>query len=220
MAFGLGWFGLGVSWVFISMHRYGGMPAWIAGPATAAFCAYLALYPALALGAAHRLARAPAWRALLALPAAWAASEWLRGTVLTGFPWIASGYAHSDGALAGFAPVAGVYGLALIAALIAGALAAWTVPAARGPRLAGSVLAIAVVAAGAALGTVAWTQPTGTPISVRLAQGNVPQDLKFADDGVQRAIDTHMRLLAGPRVDLAVLPESVFPVPLNDLPDA
>lgn len=221
-AFGMGWFGLGVSWVFISMHRYGGMPVWLAGPATAAFCAYLAIYPALALGAAHRFVHAPAARALLALPAAWAASEWLRGTVLTGFPWVASGYAHSDGALAGFAPVIGVYGITLLAALVAGAIACWTVPGAASvrQRALGSAGAVLWLIAGLLLPRVEWTQPVGAPISVRLAQGNVPQDLKFADDGVQRAIDTHMALLAGPRVDLAVLPESVFPVPLNDLPDA
>jgi apolipoprotein N-acyltransferase len=218
-AFGMGWFGLGVSWVFISMHRYGAMPAPIAGAATAAFCAYLAIYPALALGVAHRLARVPVWRALLVLPAAWTGAEWLRGTVLTGFPWVGSGYAHSDGALAGFAPVVGVYGITLAAALIAGAVAAFTVPASRRARVGGATLAALLGVTGLLLGTVTWTHPVGAPISVRLAQGNVPQNLKFADDGVQRAIDTHLALLAGPRVDLAVLPESVFPVPLNDLPD-
>lgn len=221
-AFGMGWFGLGVSWVFISMHRYGGMPAWIAAPATAAFCAYLAIYPALALALAHRLARGPAARALLALPAAWAGAEWLRGTVLTGFPWVAGGYAHSDGPLAGYAPLVGVYGLGLLSALVAGALALWSRPRAAGrpARVGASLAALAIALAGAALVGIAWTQPQGEPISVRLVQGNVPQDMKFSEGGLQRAVDAHLRLLdAGPRVDLAVLPESVFPVTLNQLPD-
>src|SRR5512139_293068 len=59
-AFGLGWFGVGVSWVYVSMHVYGLMPAPLAAVATLAFCAFLALYPALALGVSHWLAPA-AW---------------------------------------------------------------------------------------------------------------------------------------------------------------
>ena len=220
-AFGAGWFGLGVSWVFISMHRYGGMPAWMAGAATAAFCAYLALFPALALALARRLASHPAALALLALPAAWAGSEWLRGTLFTGFPWVASGYAHADGPLAGHAALVGVYGLALLAAWLAGVLALLVRAREIGLRtgvLAAGVAAI-IVASGAALRGHAWSLPEGAPIKVRLVQGNVPQDLKFGGDGMRRAIDAHLRLLDGPRADLAVLPESVFPVTLNQLPD-
>ena len=220
-AFGAGWFGLGVSWVFISMHRYGGMPAWMAGAATAAFCAYLALFPALALALARRLAARPAVMALLALPAAWAGSEWLRGTLFTGFPWVASGYAHADGPLAGYAALVGVYGLALLAAWLAGALSLLARARQIGPRTWALTLGVAalIIASGAALRGHAWSLPEGAPIKVRLVQGNVPQDLKFGGDGMRRAIDTHLRLLDGPRVDLAVLPESVFPVTLNQLPD-
>jgi apolipoprotein N-acyltransferase len=219
--FGMGWFGLGVSWVFISMHSYGGMPAVLAGAATAAFCAYLALYPALALGLAYRLAGSTSGFALIVLPAAWALSEWLRGTVFTGFPWLASGYVHSDGPLAGVAPLLGVYGLALLSAFIAGALALWTVgrSAPRRAVLTGSALAAALLIGAQALRAIDWTEPAGPPIRVRLVQGNVPQNLKFSEGGMQRAVDTLARLLAGPRVDLAVLPESVFPVSLNYLPD-
>ena len=220
-AFGAGWFGLGVSWVFISMHRYGGMPAWMAGAATAAFCAYLALFPALALALARRFASQPAAMALMALPAAWAGSEWLRGTLFTGFPWVASGYAHADGPLAGYAALVGVYGLALLAAWLAGALSLLAYARQIGPRtsMVAAAIAVVIVASGAALRGHAWSLPEGMPIKVRLVQGNVPQDLKFGGDGMRRAIDTHLRLLDGPRVDLAVLPESVFPVTLNQLPD-
>ncbi len=221
-AFGAGWFGLGVWWVFISMHTYAAMPALLAGAATAAFCLFLALFPAFGLALGHRLARPLATRALLALPAAWAASEWLRGTLLTGFPWIAGGYAHSDGPLAGWAPVVGVYGVTLAAALVAGALALWTAARAAAPRAlaAGSTVALALLAAGLALRAVEWTQPVGEPIHVRLVQGNIPQDLKFSEIGLQRAAETYVRLLRQmPRVDLAALPESVFPLPLHALPD-
>jgi apolipoprotein N-acyltransferase len=125
-AFGMGWFSVGISWVYISMHVYGLMPAVLAGAATAAFCAYLAVYPALALGLAHRLFSNVEWRLALGLPALWMLTEWLRGTLFTGFPWLASGYAHTDGPLAGWAPTLGMYGITLMAALLAGALSLLT----------------------------------------------------------------------------------------------
>src|SRR5258708_35507593 len=137
-AFGFGNFVAGVWWLSVSMPFDGGMPAPLAGTALVLFSLYLALYPALAAGiwsfcAGH--ARngklndkpfSPTWHGAFAFASAWAIGEWLRGTVFTGFPWLASGYAQVDGPLPGFAPVAGVYGvgwvLALAAALIAQAL--------------------------------------------------------------------------------------------------
>jgi len=219
-AFGLGWFGVGISWVFISMHVYGGMPAVLAAAATAAFAAYLALFPAFGLWLGVRLAKDAAPRALLALPAAWTAAEWLRGVVLTGFPWLAGGYAHSSGPLAGFAPLAGIFGVTLAAAAIAGAIALAASRPGRG-ALAPAALAVALLAAGQALRPIEWTAAYGKPIRVNLVQGNVPQDLKFADGGMklgQEAYLPPLRRLAA--VDLVVLPESVFPLPLANLPDA
>ena len=222
LAFGLGWFGVGVSWVYISMHVYGQMPALLAGAATAAFCAFLALYPALALGVAQRLAPTPFLRLALALPAAWALAEWLRGTLFTGFPWLASGYAHTDGPLAGFAPVLGVYGIGFVAALLAGALAILALPmrerGVRGYVWAAGVLVVAL-AGGTLLGPLRWTQPIGAPLKVRLVQANIPQDAKFTGEGLRRAFEEHWALMQGPRVDLIALPESVFPVPLGFVPE-
>ena len=116
---------MGISWVY--QHARLWADAGAAGrAATAAFCAYLALYPALALGLAHRLFRGMTVRLSVGLPALWMLSEWLRGTLLTGFPWLASGYAHTDGPLAGWAPIFGMYGITLAAALVAGLLSLLT----------------------------------------------------------------------------------------------
>jgi apolipoprotein N-acyltransferase len=218
-AFGLGWFGVGVSWVYVSMHVYGEMPALLAAAATAAFCAFLALYPALALWLGTRLVAGAALRALLLLPAAWAGTEWLRGLLLTGFPWLASGYAHTDGPLAGFAPVVGVHGVTLAAALVAGGIAL----IARQPRrqvLAPAALVAALLAGGQALRAIEWTAPAGEPIRVRLLQGNVPQNLKFADGGMALSEAAYLPLLRdAAQADLVVLPESVLPLPLSYLPE-
>ena len=215
-AFGMGWFGVGVSWVYISMNVYGLMPAVLAGAATAAFCAYLALYPALALGISHKLFPGTLVRLAIGLPALWMISEWLRGTVFTGFPWVASGYAHTDGPLAGWAPTLGMYGVTLMAALLSGALGLLTLPR---RRYGWAAAAFVVVIAGGWLGrTQSWTTPIGSPISVRLVQGNVAQNLKFEPDGTAQAFSTHLALMQGPRVDLVALPESIFPVPMQLVP--
>ena len=124
-AYGFGWTACGVHWLYISMHRYGGLPSWMAVLAVIALALVLGAFAALAMGggAWFRRRGASATVSLLVIfPALWMLSEWLRGWVLTGFPWIVSGYAHTDSPLAGFAPVVGVYGLGWLAALIAGSL--------------------------------------------------------------------------------------------------
>lgn len=220
-AFGLGWFGAGVWWVFISMHVYGQMWAWLAALATLAFVALLAVFPAAALYLAHRLVPSVTLRMLIGLPAAWAALEWLRGIAFTGFPWLASGYAHTDGPLAGFAPLIGVYGITLGAALVAGAIVT-VVRFRQAPRAVYGAFALVagLPVGGVLLEGTEWTVPTGSPLAVRLVQGNVPQDLKFGPDSLQRAHDANFIPLLKPgQFQLAALPESVYPVPLSYLPD-
>jgi len=185
--FGLGQFCVGLYWIFISLHRFGGLAAPLAAGAVLVLAAGEALFFALAaaatqwLTASWRHAGASYGRQLLA-PALWAScwagAEWLRGTLLTGFPWLNTGYAHADGPLAGWAPLFGVYGLAWFAAFIAAAIA--QLKQARGTaREAAAATAvaasIAVALAGLALGQLHWSSPSGAPILVRLVQGNVPQ---------------------------------------------
>ena len=124
--FGLGYFVTGVSWIYVSMTEFGGMAVPLAAFATLFFCSYLALFPAGAAWIARRLPAARGVRLTLAFPAAWVLTEWVRGWMFTGFPWLALGYSQSPGGpLAGFAPLLGVYGVSLLAALSAGLLAWW-----------------------------------------------------------------------------------------------
>ena len=81
-----------MSWVYVSLDRFGAMPAPLAAIATLAFCAVLALYPALAGWLQARVPAPQAIRAVFLIPALWTLIEWLRGWVLTGFPWLSAGY--------------------------------------------------------------------------------------------------------------------------------
>src|SRR3989304_1206718 len=118
--FGLGYFGVGVSWIYVSLHDFGAMPGPLAGIATALYCAYLALFPALVGSLQARSGAGPTVRLVLLIPALWTLAEWLRGWLLTGFPWLAAGYSQIDTPLAGFAPLAGVYGVSFALVLLAG----------------------------------------------------------------------------------------------------
>ena len=109
--FGAGFFGVGVSWVYVSLSVFGGMPPPVAGLATLMFCAVMALFPALIGALFVRLAAMGVGQRALLFAALWALGEWLRGWVLTGFPWLAVGYAQVPfSPLAGYAPLFGVYG--------------------------------------------------------------------------------------------------------------
>jgi len=226
--FGLGWFLVGVSWIYISLHTYGEMPAPIAGAAIFLFCAYLAIYPALATAAfaAFRHWRGSAARSFQAASIAWFAGAWTlsefgRGYIFTGFPWLASGYAHVGGPLAGYAPIVGVYGVTLIAAAIAAAvaMAAARVRGARSSLVLTVVLVVGLPLAGAWLRPVRWTEPNGAPIGVRLLQGNVAQDIKFDESRFAETSEAYLAAIESRRADLIVLPETAFPVLLTDLPE-
>jgi len=208
LCFGLGMFGVGVSWVYVSLARFGGMPAPLAGIATLGFCVILALYPACA-GWLQARAPGPAWvRAALVAPAAWTVLEWMRGWVLTGFPWLAMGYAAIDTPLAGYAPLGGVYLLSLATLACAGAL--WCL--ACGPGRAHAAVALGlIIAGGAALQTVRWTAPLGLATRVTLLQGNVAQDLKFDPVRYARTLETYAQLAERSRARLIVMPETALP---------
>ncbi|MDP2418810.1 MAG: apolipoprotein N-acyltransferase [Hydrogenophaga sp.] len=109
-------------WLFVSMHTYGGLAAWLAALAVLALAGALALYYALAAALWHRWAPPSRSAQALLFAALWTLAELARGRWLTGFPWGAGGYAQVD-LMAAWAPLVGVYGMGFGAALLAYALA-------------------------------------------------------------------------------------------------
>ena len=210
LVFGAAWLGAGVWWLFISMHRYGGLPAWMAVLAVVALCAALGLYLAGAAAAwvhwRHRasVVAAPMFAAL------WLLAEIARGVIFTGFPWLASGYAHVDAPLAVLAPWVGVYGIGFVAALIAAwlGLGAWR--SVRGALVA-LMPPLVLLGTAAAVGARDFTRPTGT-LAVTLLQSNVAQDEKFSLAHLPASLAWAQRELVAARGDLVVAPETVIPL--------
>ncbi len=225
-SYGLGLFLAGVSWIYVSISTYGGMPVPLAVLATLLFCAFIALFPALALALGTRLTPPGRGRVALALPAAWVLLEWLRSWIFTGFPWLALGYSQApDSPLAGFAPILGVLGVSLLAALTAGGLAIlFPSPSGGGTRGEGTratiplALLITLWLAGLALQYVDWTRPTAAPVRVALLQGNIAQDLKFRPEKLEATLGHYARAVLASDARLIVLPETALPLFLSAVP--
>jgi len=209
-AFGVGLFGVGASWVYVSLHDFGMMAAPLAAIGTLAYCAILSLYPAAAGWFLARLVRAPLTAVLIAFPAAWTLFEWLRGWVFTGVPWLTLGYSQVDSPLAGFAPVIGVYGVSFATVLCAGLLVLVATGSLKA-RLAGGVALVFAFGLGHLLKQIEWTSLQGAPLKVALLQGNIPQDLKFQADRYAMTLSIYKRLIEASKGRLIVLPETAIP---------
>jgi apolipoprotein N-acyltransferase len=220
LAFGLGYFLTGVSWVYVSLHTFGGMPAVLAAIATFLFCAYLAIFPAVAGAIAHRFAPQAGMARLASGAGALAAFEWLRGVLFTGFPWLNLGTSQAPASpLAGWAPVIGGYGVSLAVALSAALLvAALHRRASPRTRIASLCGLAAVAGSGALLATVDWTQPGGEPVEVSLLQGNVPQQIKWEEDVRARTLEAYRQMIFAARSPIVVIPETALPAFLDELP--
>ncbi|HVF63508.1 MAG TPA: apolipoprotein N-acyltransferase [Casimicrobiaceae bacterium] len=221
-AFGVGLFGAGVSWVYIALETFGGMPALLAFVATAGFAAFLSLYPALAGWVAVRFTPPSSAMRSIAVASAFVLAEWLRGYLFTGFPWLAAGYAQlPESPLVGFAPIGGVW-LVSLAVCVVAALLVQAIDAIERRHLRwviGSVAAALVVCvAGAALRAVDWTTATGEPLAVSLVQGNIEQDVKFEPSFRDDTFSIYGALVERTRGRLIVLPESTFPMFVDDVP--
>ena len=168
--FGLGFFGFGIHWIYNSLHDFGS-----AAPALAAFMV-LALVCVLSLLVAvcgyvqARFHTSIPIRCLAVIPASWVSVEWIRSWLLTGFPWLYSGYSQTDSWLSGWAPILGVLGVSFMVCLLAGALVCW---ARQGFRVDIFALVLVVVMVGYLGKSINWTTSSHSPINVAIIQGDV-----------------------------------------------
>ncbi|MDE2136871.1 MAG: apolipoprotein N-acyltransferase, partial [Gammaproteobacteria bacterium] len=215
--FNAGTFAAGTYWLLISLP-IGGAPIWLALFLMLALIGIMGLYHAvLGYVCARWLPAAGAVRSLVGLPAAWLLVEWWRGWFLSGFSWLSLGYSQTDSPLAGLAPVLGVYGLSAALLVSAGALTALALGSRR-VRVAAAVVLIAPWAAGAALTGISWTHAAGTPVSVAIAQGAIPQDEKWLDDNKDTTLALYKKLTEQALgTALIVWPESAPADTANDI---
>lgn len=211
-AYGIGLFGVGVSWVYISLATFGNMPLALALVCVAGFIAILAGFPVLAALATRLVGGASeVVSLLLVFPACWVAAEVARNHLLTGFSWLESGYSQVGTPLANLATMSGVHGVSLVTAVLAGLLAC-AASGAGGRRLAWLALLPLPYLAGHLAGRVAWTVEDGPPVRAALVQGNVPLATKWNLAAANRVAQRYLDLSRDiEEVDLIVWPESPLP---------
>ncbi len=211
--FGVGMFGVGTSWIQISLHQFGVPVLAFSASATALFIGFLALYPALLGYIAIRCSpRSADLHLLLVWPALWTLTEWLRGWLFTGFPWLNLGYSQIEAPLGELAPVLGVYGVSWATAFSAG-FACYLVKH-RSRHWPGYLaIASALWGGSALLGQITWTHATGAPLRVALIQGNVEQFDKWQPAERYATLERYVSL-SSPYLgaDIIIWPETAIPM--------
>ncbi|MEM9743944.1 MAG: apolipoprotein N-acyltransferase [Pseudomonadota bacterium] len=214
VAFGLGKYAVGVSWVYVSIHQFGNASVPLALALVGLFVVGLTVLftvpQFLLLKGLLALRPRPLERVLLFVTL-WVLSEWLQTWLLTGFPWLFAGSGQLTSAYLGYAPVFGVLGVSAVVVGSATALV-YAVQQLLGRRIRTGFLSFSVVAAlyGAGLGfdRISWVE-LGLPRSVALVQGNVDQATKWRPENREPIIGRYLELSA-PHWgrDLIVWPEA------------
>ncbi|CAL7962597.1 Apolipoprotein N-acyltransferase [Gammaproteobacteria bacterium] len=218
--FGLAFFGCGVYWVYISIHHFGHAPIPLAVLILAVMIAFLALYPALQGYLLSRIFPQNNWhKFLVAFPATWVILEWLRGWVLSGFPWLFLGYGHIDSPLRGWATIFGVYGVSFVIAQTAGAMACLFFYRKKMKSIATLVLLILVLwSMGIAFTKINWTKKIDAPIKVSLIQGNISLDQKWDKTELLPILNAYTALTAHNfSSKIIIWPEAAIPFLSEDV---
>lgn len=204
--FGLGFFGVGASWVFVSIHEYGGTSVFLALFITVGFVAILSGMLSGSAWLYQKLKASSFKKRFMIFPALWALTEAFRGWFLTGFPWLFLGDTIIDTPMRGYLPIIGVFGVSwLLVALSMLLIKSWrNIP-----------FLLAAIAIGYGLTYIHWTKPTDFTYRVTLIQGNIPQLLKWdpkqADANFMRYYQLTKQSLAS---DVIIWPEASLPVPM------
>ena len=215
--FAVAWFASSMWWLYTSMHDYGGLAAPLAAVAVLALSALLASFYVAAGAVYTYLKTNQAFLDALLFAALWLLAELLRGTVMSGLPWSAVGYAHIDGPLAAIAPYGGVYGISWAAAFMA---ALFVLTRSCGLKMA--IVALLLLRASNVSQTDIPQSVSPASLTVRLLQGNIPQNEKFdMSTGVDTALrwyKAELRQAVADEVAVVVAPETAIPLLPQQLP--
>ncbi len=212
---GVGLFASGVSWIYVSISEHGNTPIALAVVLMVLFIAGVALFHALAFWFWGKLAKDSPVRRLLLFPAIWVLGDWLRSWLLTGFPWLYLGTGHVDGPLAGLAPLTGVHGITFwITVTAAAAYAAWWLERENRRKTASAVVVAGLLPwlIAPAMKQADWTERDDQPLSFVAMQGNIPQQIKWDPEFLEKQVVTYLGMTEEHwQADIILWPETAIP---------
>jgi apolipoprotein N-acyltransferase len=213
--FGVAFFSFGIYWVYISIHDYGHAPAILALTIISLLISFLALFPAVQGYLMQKVGPKNNWQKYLAaFPISLVVFEWVRGWILSGFPWLFLGYGHIDSPLRGYAPILSVYGVSFFIALTSGTIfyLFYERPGKKTIVLLGLFITI-VWYGGGQLAKVNWTKQIDKELTVSLIQGNILQERKWNPKEFANILNLHVHLTSNNLTsDIIIWPESAIPV--------
>lgn len=221
--YGIGLFGSGASWVYVSINQFGNADVPLATFLTVIWCVGLGLLSGFTCYLLRRINTESAAIDLILFPALWVIGEWLRTWLLTGFPWLFVGYGQIDGPLQAHGPIWGVLGIGFVVALTAALIANWGKVEAKLMWIASATVA-ALWSVTLWLPADHWTIDSEDRLTVGLVQANIDQNEKWLPSKVPQHIALQRQMsesLWG--LDLVLWPEAAIPAlyhraePLIDL---
>lgn len=218
-SFGAGLFLAGTYWLYTSIHVFGQAPLLLALFIMLCLVLIMALYYAATGWLVAKYRGSQLWQFLLLAPTVWVFVEWWRGWFLSGFPWMTMGYSQIDSALAGTAPVVGIYGVSLAVLLSTTAILAAAL--ARGKeRLLYALVALGPWVVGSVLREIEWTDVDGPAIRTTIVQGGIAQDQKWLTTQRQPTLDLYRKSLREHATSgLIIWPEVAIPSVIDQVED-
>lgn len=217
--FGLGLFGFGVSWVYVSVRHYGGADLFSSVSITLLFVSVWSLFPALTGYVSSKIKHSKriAFN-VLTIPCLWLLVEYIRGSLfLNGFPWLQIAYSQLNTPLSGYIPIVGVYGTGFIMATIV----SLTLRCPCKKRLSSLSAVAGLILIGLLLQQATWTRPIGDEIKVSLLQGNIPQEHKWAPENRDATLRKYRSMTEEHwRSDIIVWPETSIPAYYSEVKDS
>ncbi|KTC65860.1 apolipoprotein N-acyltransferase (plasmid) [Legionella adelaidensis] len=218
--FGFAYFGLGVSWVYVSIRVYGHIHPLLSFFITLLFIFLQSFYIGLVTLFFRKIYRnIPFLFSCVVFSAIWCLGEFLRATILSGFPWLLLGFSQIETPLRFMIPVVGIYGVSFLACLTA-TFFVGGVQKGRSHKYIYTLAALFILL-GPALLNKSWTTVASEPQKIGIIQANLSMRDKWDETIFWRLLKTYSRkiqeLIADN--DIIVLPESAFPVPPSYIAD-
>lgn len=201
----LGYFVNALWWIYISLHDVGRMHVLLSIFAVIALSAYLSIWFSVSVATTQRIIHTSFLP--IGLASSICLAEWLRGMVLTGFPWAGIAESQIDGAFFGWAPILGGLACTWVVSFTAAFIAITQIS-----LLKKCIAVLFMVSLSHGLALIPFTTPYGAGISVELLQGNFPQPLFMSQEQAIAQQDFYLKKLNTSSAQLIVAPETALPM--------